>query len=113
AVSGLLLATTAAPAHAEEILTIRNATGYTISEIYIAPTRTTNWEEDVMGRDALANGATVRIDFSGSEETCNWDMKAVYDDGDTAVWSNFNLCELSTITLRYNANTGTTSAEYE
>jgi hypothetical protein len=113
AASALLLAMTATPAFAEEVLHVTNRTGYTINEIYIAPTTTDNWEEDIMGADALVPNTTVNIDFSKSEDTCHWDLKAVYDDGDNAVWKNINLCEISSITLFYNANTGVTSAKYE
>jgi len=113
AASALLLAVSATPASAEEVLTVHNETGYTISQIFISPTRTNQWEEDILGVDSLPDGETTQIDFSQSEDTCNWDMKAVYDDGEDPVWFNFNLCELSTITLHYDAATGTTTAEYE
>ena len=109
-----LLAVTAAPALAsDEVLHINNRTGYTINEIYIAPTSTDNWEEDVMGEDALLTNTSVNIDFSRSEDTCKWDLKAVYDDGTNAVWKNIDLCKISTITMFYNADTDVTSAKYE
>lgn len=109
----LLLAVTATPAMADEVLHLNNRTGYTINEIYIAPTSTDNWEEDIMGEDALLTNTSVNIDFSRSDDTCKWDLKAVYDDGTNAVWKNIDLCKISTITMFYNANTDVTSAKYE
>ncbi|RYD51665.1 MAG: argininosuccinate lyase [Sphingomonadales bacterium] len=112
--ASLLFAATAAPALAsDEVLHLNNRTGYTISEIYIAPTSTDNWEEDIMGDDALAPNTSVNVDFSRSEDTCKWDLKAVYDDGTNAVWKNIDLCKISTITMFYNAETDVTSAKYE
>ncbi|MES2986879.1 MAG: hypothetical protein V4808_03140 [Pseudomonadota bacterium] len=109
-----LLAAAATPALAsDETLHINNRTGYTINEIYIAPTSTNNWEEDVMGEDALETDTSVNVDFSRSVDTCKWDLKAVYDDGTNAVWKNIDLCKISTITMFYNAKTDVTSARYE
>ena len=112
--SALLLGLVASPASAEEILKINNRTGYTISEIYIAPATSDNWEEDVMGADqTLETGTTLNVDFSRSEDTCIWDLKAVYDDATNAVWKNINLCKISSISLYYNAETDVTSARYQ
>jgi hypothetical protein len=111
--SALVLGLIASPASAEEILKINNRTGYTISEIYIAPASVNNWEEDVMGDQTLETGTSVDIDFSRSADTCKWDLKAVYDDKTSAVWHNVNLCKISTISLFYNAETDVTTARYE
>jgi hypothetical protein len=111
--SALLLGLAASPASAEEVLKINNRTGYTISEIYIAPASSDNWEEDVMGDDTLETGTSVNIDFSKSADTCSWDLKAVYDDKTSAVWHKVNLCKISTISLFYNADTDVTSAKYD
>lgn len=110
----VLLSAAASPAIAsDEVLHIKNRTGYTISEIYIAPTTTDNWEEDVMTDDVLETNTAVNIDFSRSEDTCKWDLKAVYEDKTSAVLRNIDLCKISTITLFYNSNSDVTSAQYE
>lgn len=109
--AALLLATPALAS--DETLHVTNKTGYTINEIYIAPASTTNWEEDIMGEDALITDTSVEIDFSKSEDTCKWDLKAVYDDGTSAVWYNIDLCKISSITMFYNPETDKTSARYE
>lgn len=114
AASALFLALTASPAMAsDETLTVNNKTGYTISEIYIAPAASNNWEEDVMGDDQLETDTSVNVDFSKSVDTCKWDMRAVYDDKTAAVWRNIDLCKISTISLFYNADTNVTSARYK
>lgn len=107
-----MLCATAAMA-GEQDFSLTNKTGYQINEIYVSPSKTDDWEEDVMGVDALANGESVDIEFNVGERNCNWDLKAVYDDGEEVVWFGFNLCEVSSITLFYNDKTGETSAQYE
>lgn len=93
--------------------TLVNKTGYTLDKVFVAPSKSDSWDEDVMGRDVLGNGETVDIDFDRSETTCKWDLKVVYDDNTSAEWDNFDLCETNKITIKYNRSSGETSAEYE
>ncbi len=92
---------------------LENRTGYKISEVYVSPRKKSSWEEDVLGEDELANGDTVNIHFSRSEKSCYWDLKVVYEDGDTSEWADFNLCEISIIRLFYDRKKGETRAEFE
>ena len=113
---GALLAATmllpvAAGAQGRQDFTIHNKTGYTISEVYVSASKTNDWEEDVLGRDVLNNGERVEISFPRGEKACKHDLKVVYDDGEEAEWEGFDLCEVSTIGLRYNRNTGDTWAD--
>jgi hypothetical protein len=104
----------AVPAHAsDEVLTIVNRTGYTIAEVYVAPTASDDWEEDVLTDDVLEDGARTNIDMSHSEDTCRWDVRVVYDDGDDAYWRKLDFCEMSRIVLRYNQKSGETWATFE
>jgi hypothetical protein len=95
----------------DQDFTLVNATGYTISEVYVSPSKAADWEEDVLGRDVLAEGESTEIRFSRSEDTCRWDLKVVYeDDNSSAEWAALDLCEISAVTIRYNRKTGETSA---
>ena len=107
------LVSSAGLAQGRQDFTLVNRTGYTISEVYVAPTRSDDWEEDVMGQDVLNNGDVVEITFPKRESTCIYDIAVVFDDGEEADWRNFNLCEVSRITLFYNNSTRQTTAEYE
>jgi hypothetical protein len=105
-----IVGTSAAQA-ADQDFALVNATGYDISELYVAPSKTADWQEDVLGQDVLVNGQQVNVTFSRSSDTCHWDLKVVYaDDDSTAEWLGVNLCELSAVTIKYNADTGETSA---
>jgi hypothetical protein len=103
-----------APALAgEQDFTLVNATGYTVSQVYVSPSTANDWEEDILGKDVLADGDRTNIHFDRDTSTCKWDLKVVYDDGDTAEWSAVNLCKISVVTIHYNADTDRTWATYE
>lgn len=103
----------AAIGQAQQDFALINGTGYTISEVYVAPTKSDEWEEDVLGRDILGDGEEVEIQFSPKESVCHYDIRIVWDDKSDADWRDFNLCEVSRITLYYNHKTNETTAEYE
>jgi len=105
-----ILGSTSAMAGKQDF-TVVNATGYTISEVYVSPSKAGDWEEDILGRDVLAEGERTEITFSRGTDTCKWDLKVVYeDDNSSAEWGNLNLCDISVVTLKYNRKSGETSA---
>jgi hypothetical protein len=88
-----------------------NATGYEISELYVAPSQSDDWQEDVLGQDTLGDGQQANVSFSRDTETCQWDLKVVYsDDNSSAEWRGVDLCQLSNVTIKYDAASGETSA---
>ena len=89
-----------------------NRTGYTVDQVYVSPSRADDWEEDVMGRDQLADDDSVDISFSDRSKGCMYDLKLVYTDGEEAVWDKLNLCEVSKISVRYSKN-GETVADFD
>lgn len=98
---------------AKQDFTLVNGTGYTIDQVYVAPSKSNDWEEDVLGRDQLANKESVEIRFNRADKTCKWDLKVVYDDKSSAEWAGFDLCTVSKITIKYDRASDTTSAVYE
>ncbi len=110
-----LLSLCATPALAQSQLdfTLVNKTGYPINEVYVSAHQSSNWEEDVLGRDVLNHNQYVNISFSRQARVCKWDLQVVYSDGETSAWENFDLCKTSKITIYYNRKTGETSAQYE
>ncbi|QJE71813.1 argininosuccinate lyase [Aerophototrophica crusticola] len=100
-------------ADGKQNFSLLNKTGYTISEVYVAPSKSSSWEEDILGRDVLPDGTAVDIVFSRKEKSCKWDLKVIYDDGEEAEWDNFDLCTVSKIAISYNRKSGETWATYE
>ena len=88
-----------------------NDTGYDLKNLYISPTASNDWADDVLGEDTLANGQTVKIHFPGGRgETCQWDLKVTYSDDTSHEWTSVNLCEITTVTVKYDEGTHETSA---
>ncbi|OYD80392.1 hypothetical protein [Azospirillum brasilense] len=112
AVAALFLFHGAAMAGQQDF-TIANKTGYALKHIYVSESANEKWDEDILGRDVLDDGEEFELSFDKAEKTCKWDMKVIYDDGESAVWQNLNLCKISKLTLRWNKNTGVTSASIE
>jgi hypothetical protein len=109
-----MVATTALAQGSRQDFTLVNRTGYDISEVYVSPGKTNDWEEDILGDDGLEDGDSVNITFRRAGKTCIWDLKVVYSDDDSsAVWHDINLCQVEKITLRYNRKSDTTSATFD
>jgi len=109
------MAAVTSPAFAEgkQDFDLVNRTGYTIDKVFVAPSSSDDCQNDVLGRDVLDDRESVHIRFNRAARTCKWDLKVVYSDAETAEWTEFDLCEVSKITIRYNRQSGETSAIYE
>lgn len=98
----MLLFTASAAAQGKQDFTLHNETGKIISEVYVSPNAVDEWEEDVMGsEDVLANGESVDISFSRTEKSNYWDIKVVFSDGKSAVWTKLNLAQITDVTISF------------
>ncbi|MEA3013835.1 MAG: hypothetical protein QOD42_2380 [Sphingomonadales bacterium] len=84
---------------APQDFTIVNHTGHTVLTLNVSETSEDEWGPDILGVDVLANGESAEVTFDRDTDSCHWDIRVTYDDGDTGDWRNVNLCETSTITL--------------
>jgi len=104
------------PAHAQakQDFTLVNKTGYELNKVFVSPSKSDDWQEDVLGRDVLGKGESVNIKFHRSTQTCKWDLKVVYTiDNSSAVWSDINLCDVDKITIRYDKERDVTTATFD
>jgi hypothetical protein len=92
---------TAALAYGKQDFTLHNETGKVVTELYVSPHDTEEWEEDVLGDDVLGDEEEVEITFNRAEDAAAWDMKVVFDDGKSSVWTKLKLKELTDITISY------------
>jgi len=99
----VFVASLALPVGAQSKLdfTLKNDTGLIISELYVSPNTSDDWEEDVLGRDVLNDGESLDITFSRTEKTCKWDLKIIDEDKDAVEWEQLDLCKAEHITLMY------------
>ena len=74
---------------------IHNDSSYDIFYFYGSRTTTSDWEEDILGSDILPAGTSILIDFDDGTGECNFDFKAVFEDGDEAYGWDQDVCSIS------------------
>ena len=90
----------AAASQNKQDFTLHNETGREVKELYVSPTATDKWEEDILGVDTLAAGDSVDITFTRRHEDM-WDMRVVFRDGKDSVWTKLNLSQITDITISF------------
>ena len=90
----------ASPAAAEDLVfMLDNQTSAALAEFYASPADVGSWEEDILGVDVLPAGEAVRITIADGRSTCVYDMRFVYEDGETVEEEAVDLCETGSYTL--------------
>jgi hypothetical protein len=117
AAAAVVLGMMAVPAaQAETVLdfTLTNKTGYGISELYVAPSASTQWGESLID-ETLENNESVSIEFEpDAENVKNWDIMITWvDGGEREYWRGAKLSEITKITLKYDRAKDVTSATAE
>jgi hypothetical protein len=91
-----------------------NKTGYELKELYVSPSKSDDWQEDVLGQSTLGDGEYADIHFHRAARPCHWDLKVVYSvDSSSAVWNDIDLCTVEKITIRYNKDADKTTATFD
>jgi hypothetical protein len=110
---GLVLGVVVASAAAADDLrdvNVVNGTGYGIKFLGFNNPGDDDWSDNELG-SVLANGASVFVKFNTDDEGCVWNFKIEWADAGYpgVLWRDVNLCEINTLTLRYDRSTDTTS----
>lgn len=86
----LLLCAMAAPAFARRAtVKIINQSKWEIHHIYLSPSESRRWGQDLLGDEILAKGESLTL----SRIDCNlYDIKVVDEDGDECVIEEADLC---------------------
>jgi hypothetical protein len=92
--------TTTTTSSADRHVTVVNNTNSTMTEFYGSNAGSSIWEEDILGRDVLSPGDSVRVDFTDGSGYCTFDLKAVFRDGSTLIDKNVNVCTTGSVTFR-------------
>jgi len=95
--------------------TLVNKTGYVIDKVFVGPSKSEDWGEDVLGQEVLEDGASVAIKFHPKASTSGtYDLKVTYKvDDSSVVWYNYDLTKIKSITIHYDKEKDKTSAETE
>ena len=113
AVTAALIGTVQAQ-EAKQDFKLVNKTGYEIKEVYVSPSKSTDWEEDILGEGVLEDKGAREIHFHRSVKSCHWDLKVVYTvDSSSAVWDDIDLCSVEKITIHYDKDADKTTATFD
>jgi hypothetical protein len=109
--------TLAAPVMADDAkqdFKLVNKTGYELKALYVSPSKSDDWGDDILGQDTLSDDQGVNVHFSPKVHTCKWDLKVTYsDDNSSAVWSDVDLCTVEKITIHYDRKNDVTKATFD
>ena len=81
--------------------TFINASPITIIDVYVTASNTTDWGDDILGRDVLFSGEEVDILFSrfdGEAGQCLYDILVRGENGEEGYLYGVNLCETTSVT---------------
>ena len=82
-------------AQAEDLVfTLSNNTSVVLMELYVSPSDSDNWEEDVLGNDVVMPSESGDVIIADGLSTCMYDILGVFEDGDEVEDYEIDLCEL-------------------
>ena len=91
-------------------LTLVNRTGYQIDHVFVSPSNDPHWG-DGMPAPKLDDGGRVSIALPNCPGGCQWDLRVEYHDGAKATWSSLDLRAVRQMSLFWNTQTKSTTAE--
>ena len=96
ALATVLVASTPAYAAGMQNFTLHNGLGAAITHVYVSEADNAKWEEDVLGKDVLADGEGWEIKFTGyGDAVCKFDVKIKTEDEKEWIVEDINLCEMN------------------
>ena len=78
---------------------IINSTPGSIAAVYVSPSESSTWGENLISGSKLSEGDELKVRFSRNEQTILWDIKVEGVTGRYAELPRLNLTEISRITL--------------
>jgi hypothetical protein len=102
------LAAVATPAQAQDgrdrRVTVINASGQVLREMYASPVTSGSWEEDMLGSNVLGSGRRMVFNIDNGTNACRYDLKAVMGNGREHIRRNVNVCTISSWTITNRGN---------
>jgi hypothetical protein len=95
-------------------VTVVNGTGYGIKFLGFNNPGDNDWSDnEIAPGSTLANGASVYVKFDTADKGCKWNFRIDWaDPGYPGVlWRDVDLCQITTLTLRYDRSSDKTSFE--
>jgi hypothetical protein len=80
----------------ERSVQIVNQSGFTIVSFFASTLGAADWQEDVLGGQAVGSGESATVNFADTGE-CTYSFRAVFDDGDEAI-QDIDVCSVTSVT---------------
>jgi len=74
--------------------TLNNNTSHDLISLYISVVSTNDWEEDIFGDGVLDAGDSIEVTIDDDLADCEYDLKAVFSDGDEVIMGSEDFCAL-------------------
>lgn len=72
-----------------------NNTGVTLVDVFVTPSETNNWGNDILPNDLFENGSTITVTIPATfGESCMFDMKITDVAGNYITFTNIDACKL-------------------
>ena len=97
-------------AGAQDFVTVNN-TGVDIYHLYVSPSDSNTWGNDILGEDVLLANDSNDIVFDKAETSALWDLKISDKDGNELEWTQLDLLTISKITLNYDGTNAVATFE--
>lgn len=88
-----------AQADGDQDFQLYNRTEVDIHHLYVSPTESDDWEEDLLGGHVLQNGADVEVSFHPKTTAAKWDIRVEDKQGNALYWRGINLLQVEEIIL--------------
>ena len=80
-------------------LAVTNSGGSVVSAVYVAPSGSLDFSDDLLGKQVASVGKTVRVKVQDPRGTCVFDIQFLMADGATFTRKAVNVCQAESYTL--------------
>ena len=74
-------------------LALTNSGGAVVSAVYVAPTGSLDFSDDLLGRQVASVGKTVRVTVKDPSGSCVFDVQFLMVDGTVVTRKGVNVCQ--------------------
>ena len=89
----------AAPAPGVHQLALTNSGGSVVSAVYVAPTGSLDFSDDLLGKQVASVGKTVRVKVKDPAGACVFDVQFLMADGTSVTRKGVNICQTDSYTF--------------
>lgn len=74
---------------------VHNQTGWTMTHFHASDSRVDDWQEDMLGSDVLAAGASIVMNIDDGSGACLYDFRTRFSNGQELTRFRINVCRIA------------------